>query len=337
MNRHGWIWAFCGCCLIAWAILRTHTSDPGPSGEWVVRAYDVDDLLNPPESAPEPALYVRTLGRLVPPPPLGGQGGGGGTPPDPATIRFAQLTTLVERAVSPTSWQKGGTATHFGRQLIVVQTRANHRVIGELLDELRASCPRAVRIEALWAALDARQLAQLLGPDRTAGVPPTAPIDLPALERIPGAILYRAQGICHSGRWIDLRCGRARTAVLGASSEFSQDEVTATGHITPLLDGAAVRLRPMLRPDARSVMFEVRSEITRWPAATPEPPIEFPPPLGARTSAPLKLDRLNLAVQSIDTSTLVPTNTAVLIGGATDGDRTDGRQLFLILRATPQP
>jgi hypothetical protein len=278
------------------------------------------------------------FGRLVPPPPIGGQGGGTGEPPSPAAIRAAELVTLVQRAVNPIWWQKGGTATHFGHQLVVVQTRANHQTIAALLEELRASLPRAMRIEAIWAALDADQLAPLLVLGHGGGIPPTAAVDLAALERIPGAILYRAQGICHSGRWIELRCGRARTAVLGASSEFAQTEVTASGHVHQLLDGAAVRLRPMLRPDAKSVMFEVRAEVTRWPdASSPAPSIEFPPPLGAPTSAPLRLDRLNLAVQSIDTSALAPTSTAVLIGGATDADRTDGRQLYLIVRATPQP
>jgi hypothetical protein len=105
---------------------------------------------------------------------------------------------------------------------------------------------------------------------------------------------------------------------------------------TPLLDGAAVDVRASLTPDGRSALLDVRSEVSRWDGP-PEPPIEVPPPVAADASPPLplKLDRLNVGVQSITTSLRAPAGVAILVAGTTAQEKDEGGpRLYLILRLT---
>ena len=95
--------------------------------------------------------------------------------------------------------------------------------------------------------------------------------------------------------------------------------------VTPSLDG-----------DASHVLLELRSEVTRIGAAGA--PIEIPSPQspGSPPAQPIKLDRLNLAVQQLGTVVRGPSGAMLLAGGTINPDAHagDSRRLYLFVSAT---
>jgi hypothetical protein len=162
-------------------------------------------------------------------------------------------------------------------------------------------------------------------------------VDVAALERVAGAIAYRGEGTGVSGQWARVQCGRARTVIDGVDVVVDEKKAGFAGQSKQLLDGAAVDVRASLGPPGGAALLDVRAEVTRW-APPDSAPIEVPVPLtpGGSSAANVKIDRLNLGVQSILTSLRGPTGAAILVGGTTEGDRAaqDGRRLYLIVRVS---
>ncbi|MDB5322926.1 MAG: hypothetical protein JWN40_4557 [Phycisphaerales bacterium] len=349
MKRLGWF-ILAGCLLIAAAIARRSPPDVGPPAQRVVRTYDVSDLINIPP--PDPADDANSAPPIVPANRLdarsfggnvrsSGSGSGSGGPPDPPEKqRLDQLVELVRTGIEPASWiAGGGSITHFGRRLVIVQTRENHQLVQGLLSELRANPPRQVRLDIIWATLRPDDLARvLIAPTGDAASPATL-IDLDALQRLHGAIAWRGHLTCASGQRGRLCCGRSHTVPTAIEPIISSDSGGFASKSQELLDGATIDVLPSLSPDGRGVIIDVNSEVTRWGPASQLSPFEIPVPAtpgGTPAGGIVKIDRLNLGVQTLATSARGPADAAILMGGTTDPDATPGdpRQLYLIVRAS---
>jgi hypothetical protein len=347
-QRLGWAVIITCVLVTAWALAtRRRPADVGVPGERVARVYDVGDLVDVPVFRPEeldpywdapktpPTSLFVPVNRSAQPLGRGPVFGSRGRqwPPPPTNQRMDQLLALIQAGVDPLSWKMGrGSAVGVGRRLVVVQTRQNQALVAGLINDLRAYPLKQVSVEAVWARLTPAEIARVALP----GGQVALMADLAVVEQTPGAIVYRGNATTVSGEWVRVRCGRGRTVVDRVVSSMGTAAAALEPGTLELLDGAAVDVRPSLAPDGSSALLDVRSEITRWDAPD-EPPIEAPPPVAADSTPaqPLKLDRLNLGVQSITTSFRGPTGAAILVGGTTEHDREDnGRQLYLILRVT---
>jgi hypothetical protein len=325
MRRLGWF-ILAGCTLLALAIFYTKPADKGPPGEWVVRMYDVGDLVDMPIEQPPTALVVPASGI-------------NGRPPErkatnPEKESLNQLIALVRSGVDPGSWSWAeSSVTPFGRRLVVVQTRRNQQAIAALLEELRAHPLRQIHIEMIWATLSSDELAKITVP----GDLLVRQIDLTAIEKIPNSIAWRGQTLCRDGHNTKIICGKSQTILAGIDVGIDQTMGGFIGSTQQLLDGAVVYLLPSLNDDGSSVLLDLHSEVTR---ISPEksPPIALPMPRspGGASADTMKLDRLNLGVQSITSTVRVPTNSAVIVASTDDPDAkpADPRRLYLIARIT---
>jgi hypothetical protein len=351
MKRHwrqrlGWLVVITCVLVTAWSLAtRRRPADVGPPGERVARVYDVGDLVDVPvfeheefdpyweaPNTPPTSMFVPVSRSAQP---LGRRPGSNGAQsrPLPTKQRMDQLLALIQAGVDPRSWKAGGgSAAGIGRRIVVVQTRQNQVLVAGLIDDLRANPIRQVSVEAVWARLGRDDLARLV----SSGTSVAQTLDLASVEAAPGSIAYRGSAMTVSGEWVRVRCGRGRTVLNGAEANVGTAAAALAPETIQVLDGAAVDVRPSLVPDGSSALLDVRSEVTRWDAPV-EPPIEVPAPVVVESSPaqPMKLDRLNLGVQSITTSLRGPTGAAILVGGTTEHERDqDGRQLYLILRVT---
>lgn len=263
-----------------------------------------------------------------------------GTPPDPQSVRLDELAQFVSESTGRNRYSStsGCAVTHFARQLVVVQTRENHQVIRSLLAELRANPPRLMRLDIVWATLRPADLVPLI----VVGDSPATLIDDAALQRLPGAILWRGHIICTTGQHARLTCGRAYTVPTNIDAVVTTTDAAFVSKSQELLDGATIDVQPSLSPDASAVSLDLRSDITRFGPPPQSPPFEIPVPVsptGATSGGIARIDRLNLGVQTLATAIRGPTGRSILIGGASDPDAppADPRQLYLIIRATEAP
>jgi hypothetical protein len=347
MKRIGWC-ILAGCLFIAAAIvLRVPRARMAP-GVSMVRTYDVGDLIDAPLSVRQdlPTLVV-PASDFGPPPVFGGGGGGlfggggsRGTPPDASEERLNELVELVRRGINPSSWSPGrASVTHFGRYLVVVQTPENQQLVGELLEDLRAHPPRQVRLEVVWAMLDPQAIARVTVASGAGEHSPATLIDLESLQKLDGAIAWRGQATCVSGQRVRISCGQTHTVPTEIDAVITNNDAGFTSKSQQLLDGATVQITASLSPDGKNVKLDVHSEVTRWHGAPSTAPIEIPvpiSPLSDMAGKTVKIDRLNLGVQSLVTATRGPSGAAILMGGTSDPDAPagDSRQLYLIIRAS---
>jgi hypothetical protein len=335
MKRLPWC-ALLAFLALAWAIAhRTARPSAGPPDERVARSYDVGDLLDLPPDPDEPPPLAEPASRYGPPP-ANTRVGMHGLFRTPTQRCLDELADQIRVGVAPETWQPGHhSVTPFGRRLIIVQTRENHDLIRSLLDDLRGSPPRQVRVDVVWATLTPAELDALTVPTAPT---PVRTVDLAALRRDPARIAFSGQTTCISGRRARVACGRARTAVTEVEAVFDNDHVAAAAHTQRLTDGATVDVIPSLSPDAANVLIDVQAEVSRF-APDDAPPIAVPASVGhgGTAPAPLHVDRLNFGVQIIRTSARGPTNVGLVIGETADPSPPAGadanRRLYLIVSA----
>lgn len=325
MKRHGWF-ILAGCALLALAIFYTKPADKGPPGEWVVRMYDVGDLVDMPIEEPATPLVVPASGVNAVAHDRAARNG--------EKESIDQLIKLVRSGIDPGSWSWGeSSVTSFGRRLVVVATRRNQQAIAAMLDELRAHPLRQMHVEMIWATLSPDDLAKIT----ISGDSLLRRIDLAALEKLPSAIAWRGETLCRDGHNAKIICGKSQTILTGVDVGIDQTMGGFIGSTQQLLDGAVVHLLPSLNGDGSAVLLDLHSEVTRISATKP-PPIELPTPRspGGASAETMKLDRLNLGVQSITATVRAPTNTAIIIASTDDPDAkpADPRRLYLIARIT---
>lgn len=325
MKRLGWF-ILAGCALLALAIFYTKPADKGPPGEWVVRMYDVGDLVDMPIEEPATGLVVPASGINTRPPDRAAQ--------NVEKESLNQLIALVHSGIDPGSWSWGqSSVTSFGRRLVVVQTRQNQQAIAAMLEELRVHPLRQMHVEMIWATFPADDLAKITIP----GDSPVRQIDLRALEKLPSAIAWRGEMTCRDWHNATVVCGKTQTILAGVDAWMDHTTGGFIGSTQQLLDGAVVHLLPSLNGDGSSVLLELHSEVTRI-NPTKSPPIELPTPRspGGASGETMKLDRLNLGVQSITATVRAPTNAAIIIASTDDPDAkpADPRRLYLIGRIT---
>ncbi len=325
MKRLGWF-ILAGCALLALAVFYTRPADKGPPGEWVVRMYDVGDLVDMPVEEPATGLVVPASGVNVRPPDRAARSG--------EKESLNQLIALVHTGIDPASWSYGeSSVTSFGRRLVVVASRRNQQAIAAMLDELRAHPLRQIHVEMIWATLRPDDLAKIT----VSGDSLVRQIDLAALEKLPSAITWRGETLCRDGHNAKIICGKSQTILAGIDVGIDQTMSGFVGSTQQLLDGAVVYLLPSLNGDGSSVLLDLHSEVTRISTAKP-PPIELPTPRspGGASAETMKLDRLNLGVQSITATVRAPTSAAIVVASTNDPDAqaADARRLYLIARIT---
>jgi hypothetical protein len=244
-----------------------------------------------------------------------------------------QLIALMRSGIDPASWSGGqSSVTSFGRRLVVVQTRQNQQAIAALLNELRAHPLRQMHVEMIWATLTPDDLAKITL--SSASLP--RQIDLTALEKLPSAITWRGETICRDGHNAKIICGKSQSVLASVDAWIDPAASGFVGSTQQLLDGAVVYLLPSLNGDGSSVLLDLHSEVTRISTAKSPPPIEVPTPRtpGGASAETIKLDRLNLGVQSITATVRAPTNTAIIVASTNDPDAkaADAHRLYLIAR-----
>ena len=263
------------------------------------------------------------------------------------------LIDAITMLVDPASWnQNGGDATllAMGGRFVVQQTAENHQRIGELLRALRVQGARPmVTIEAVWLSLDSQELAVLKGESERRRPLPAGQVDRAALGKLSREkAAFRGQVTCHSGQTVHLVSGamhtkiQGATPVVGGSSEPAYQPILLTPHL-----GALLQVTPTVSRETESVMIDVQSLVTRE-IASAEAGVDF----GAGSSGAsaksgsgsglgagvdVRVDRLHVAAQQLQTSLHIPLGTATLVGGMTYPARDNeesGQQLYLVIEVS---
>jgi hypothetical protein len=329
----------------------TEEKRPAP----VLRSYDVAELVLRPTADAESSA-------ILPPTELtSGSRSKAGNAPQAFGSRSAakgqsddepldRLIKLIITMIDPTSWRdSGGTEANiyaFENRLIISAIPENHRQIADLLDDLRRTTNRNVRIRATWLLLSDEELQSVTAPPQS-GVPDTGPrtVDPAALDRLKDSIRYRGEVNVLNGVRVNLTAGRARSTLSGLSAVVGNGAAALEPTIDLVLAGVTLQVTPVLSADAASVLLDLRAAAGQWDRPD-APPMKIPQPVASTQPAtspspaapPLKVDRLNMPVHHVATAVKIPTNRPILIAGMTqhaDGD--PRRQMYLILEVSAPP
>ena len=196
------------------------------SEELVILTYEVGDLVLHIADFPYPGRstppdYTRARG--------GGFGGGGvvrggrggmgvqNVSSSSHEITMDDLFDVLKNVVGPGSWDltgERGVVKQLGTSLVVSQTRAHHRQIDTLLNQLRggAGDRKTVGIDARWLLLDSDDLDRLIGPVEN-GFGRVDRETLAVFTRRPTSI--RGLTNCFSGQLVYLISGRRQNVISG--------------------------------------------------------------------------------------------------------------------------
>jgi hypothetical protein len=287
---------------------------------------------------------------LVPP---GVQGGAA----DASKITMVDLQRVLISAIDSDTWsEKGGRGQvqQLGTSLIVWQSPAVHKLIRDLLTQLREVTGerRTVAIDARWLLLNSDDLDRLMSRDEAGNLTVTRDV-LAQFTRRPTSM--RCLTNCFSGQLVYLVSGTRRNVVSGyipvvgsldapesgvryASNAGRTRLFYAAGEIggaggqaehdrnvgyqplvtTPNL-GALLEIRPTLIRGGDSAIVDLKSTITVpvQRQADPETQQISPPPI---------VDRIAIETQELATTVRVPLGVPILVGGMTHVPSTIGMQ-----------
>jgi hypothetical protein len=336
--------------------------------------YDVTDLVV------QPVVEADSSG-VVPPTELGGarprsQGSGSGfraqQPPAGSSLaeRVDQLAKLIEESIDPASWRDNGGSDGWIRgyqtRLIVSASPENQAKVATLISDLRQSEGRSVRVRATWAALSEEELKSVLvtggaaaagraGAERPARGPRL--VDLAAVERLKGAVRFRAEINCLNAQRVNVMAGRARSVLTSLDAVVGTGAAALEPTIDLVLSGATLTVTPVLSGSGAAVTLDVRAVAGRWDKADAAPirvpaavassqPAGVPPAPPALPGPATEVERLNMPVHVVATAVRVPVGVAALVGGITPADGGEegqgsqagqegqgGRVVYLILEA----
>jgi hypothetical protein len=337
-----------------------HEKPPPPQ---VRRIYDVTDLaaaspVDPATTSVLPPTDLNT-GRTLPARTGGGGGlfGGGAItgPEKPHRVSDGvdALIKLIQEGIEPNMWRDNGGSDAFirafGSRLVISATAATHAQIAELLADLRKNQNRCVRRCATWAALSDEELKSVTiqtpvpGKDSGARI-----VNLTAIEKIKGAIHYQTEINVLTGQPVNVTAGRARSIISSMDAVIGNGAAALQPNIDLLLSGTALQIAPILSADGATVRLDIRAVASSWdppdaapmkipgPVATTQPrsPADANQPPTV-SGPPVEIERANIPVHYLTTTTRIPTGQPVLIGGmATNIAEKDARQLYLIIEAT---
>lgn len=286
---------------------------------------------------------------------FGGGLGGGAAPSAPAAEDSAaeamgQISDLIRATVEPQSWEDfggSGTMMTYRSLLVVSQTAAIHAKIEATLEMLRemTGTLRTVSIRGHWLLLDSDQLDKLQV-DRD-GRTSIDREQLAKLTREPTS--YRGQITCFSGQTVHLVGGQRRNVVTGV--------IPVVGGGTPAYQprggmpnmGVLLQVRPTLVAGGDAAIVDLQTWVTSSPtkdatlefqskqaAASPRNDAEDKAEANKSEGAAVRVDRLDIASQSLATTLRAPIGVPVLAGGLTavpqiEGDSGEAKQLYLVV------
>jgi hypothetical protein len=323
----------------------------------VRRIYDVTELVRVPE-VDAGVSAILSPADLSPMRAAQGRSGSGlASTREPATSqgRVEELSRLLQAEIDTNSWADNGgaqgTIRFYETRLIITTSAQNHESIAKFLAELQQQSSRCVRLRATWAALTDEELRSVLeAPQgKTSEGKGARIVNMAALERINGAMRYKAEINALNNQRVNVTAGRARSVLSDLEGIVGNAAAVLQPTIDLVLAGAALQVRPVLSTDSREVTLDIRAVVSRWDPAD-GPPLKIPQPVASsqptgsvapanvRAAPPVEVERLNLPVQLLATATKVPVGRAVLIGGMTgdSGTTDDRRPLYLIIETSTQ-
>lgn len=281
----------------------------------------------------------------------GGFGGGAAPAEDSAAEAMGQISDLIRATVEPQSWEDfggSGTMMTYRSLLVVSQTAAIHAKIEATLEMLRemTGTLRTVSIRGHWLLLDSDQLDKLQV-DRD-GRTSIDREQLAKLTREPTS--YRGQITCFSGQTVHLVGGQRRNVVTGVIPVVGGGGTPAyqpRGGMPNM--GVLLQVRPTLVAGGDAAIVDLQTWVTSSPPK--DATLEFQSNQAAAPSrndaedkaeankgegAAVRVDRLDIASQSLATTLRAPIGVPVLAGGLTavpqiEGDSGEAKQLYLVV------
>jgi hypothetical protein len=256
----------------------------------------------------------------------------------------ASLMDLIKEAIAPETWRdsggKLGAVRELNGQLIVTQTLANHKLVENLLSQLRQTRGRMVRVQARWLLLTPGQAQGLLAPPGED--PGIALVDEAALDKLPESVVsYRGELTCFNGQTVSIASGRTHSAVTDQQPVVAQNAVAMGPTVRQVQTGVMLEVLPTLQAGREGVVADVKTRLAEWndPGRIEVPQsISTTQPgdraiVGAEPSS--AIDRLNMVSQDLKTAVRMPLGKPVLVGGLTldpTPAAANGPQLYLVLR-----
>jgi hypothetical protein len=265
----------------------------------------------------------------------GGFGGGGGgyMPPqtpdrgdiiNPFGVDVDDLIEVITQVVEPDDWAQmgGGNSIHtLGGQLVVRATKNVHGEVAELLQQARLTTKSRVplTVEAHWFR-----------------VPTTDASSFPSTNDALKSLLGTNGGPAISGRITGLN-GQTVTLVTGTRESMVTSAIPVIGgtaaayqpiSVHPNL-GALLEVKPILMSDAKSVMINVHSTVTKSSGKAV-----------TRPHGDIQLDSAVIDAHQILTTTIANTDEYFVAGGLAMSKAQPGSEdihtLFLVLRVSQQ-
>jgi hypothetical protein len=256
-----------------------------------------------------------------------------GAPPttQPSASDLAgSLVSLIQDTVATDTWRDNGGTIGNIRQLngilIVTQTSENHRLIADLLQQLRQNHGRMVVVQAFWVLAD---------PDS----PLLAPAQPDYMKLVDEKLLdakhlyCQARTTCFSGQTVHVTSGRKRTIVTDVTPIVGSDSVGLDPTVGTAPTGVSLQVMALLEPEgpeSRAVL-DLQSTVSE---STVEGKVDLP------TTKPTlvneSIDRVNEMSQELRTTVRLPLGRKVLVGGMTlePASKEDpARQLYLVIEA----
>ncbi len=202
---------------------------------------------------------------------LGGEGMGNSGPGVDETLRFTRddLIRAITSTIVPDSWEvMGGEAvcTPLGGLLLIKQTAEAHRLIEELLKDIRTQggSLHTVTVDATWLSLTSEEFEKLAPQKNGQGgeLPAVDPVLLKELAAKNPSQQGRLS--CYNDQTVHLVSGDRRTVVYSAVPTVGFYSTAYTPQIAIPNIGVLLQVRPTVDPDRKSAVLNLTSTVTVW-------------------------------------------------------------------------
>lgn len=257
----------------------------------------------------------------------------------PGPIDWVESLTATIKTIAPDDWVPNGQVgilSTVGSNVVITQTEANHKAIGQLLEKMRRTQPRRiVGIESQWLLLDAKQLAELeAGPN--AGAP--AVVNLAAPRNQPQTLAAQSMP-CFDGQTVYMIAGRMQTYLCNAVPIVSESAVANAPAIAKYFSGGMLEIQPVLDPRSQEVTLAVRAQFHGPQDKWEKIQLVDTHGMEAMRAAALpieSLDRLSTTSASIRTNVRLRMGKQTVVGVVNSPELGQDKVLALVIRVTEQ-
>ncbi len=247
-----------------------------------------------------------------------------------SALRPEIVADLITRTIDPNSWEGcggRGMIDRVGALLVIIQTKANHDKVAELLAALRKARPM-LTVEARWVLLD-RALATEI--NKTGAGQKTAPVILSdqQVQDLEDNVIYRGSLTCFDRQTTHLASGRVQTLVSDAEPVVSEQAVGYNPELASFLVGALLEVTPSLAADRTGVTVDLRSVVSETETMRTSP-VSSREGRNAESSF-VEVDLPQFLLQTFRTTLRAPLGKAVLVGGMTSPGDLVSKELYLVL------